>query len=341
MGNSAPSISTVVFDTSTGFFGIDSESSVGLSILKEELELEGFYVTDNVLMNIEADEVTKRLLQRADVLVLVNPNRDFSSGEMDLVKNFVNGGGKLLLICDTPESAENMNELSRTFSVEFMGNYFLGDDLVISSQNISPVHLTSAIPLDLKVETEVSLQSGEIDAKKWFSVWERPEEIIKRDNFTVFARVRYGKGSVAFLGDKDVLLNENIVKGDNLQFVQSIFDRLTYEMPEKTDNRIVYYPNQLSFVVEKGKISVASLRIENKGDVNQTLRFKVPSYLTETMNIDREVLDISPDETMMIRIEITGMGGNYSHVSDFIIVEREYDYYTREDYISVEILSKT
>lgn len=322
--------STIVFDNSVGFYGIDSEGSLGLSILKEELEFEGFDVTDNLHMKVESAKVTDALVGRANILVLVNPTRRFETEEIDLIKDFVENGGKLILVSDTPESARYMNGLSRKFGGEFL-EYFLGNNLTLSYGG-NKTRLISPIPLDLGVEPEISLQT-ELDAKVWFSVWERPGEIVKRDNFTVFGGVRYGEGSVAFLGDKDVLLNENIVKGDNLQFVQSIFNWLVYEKPRDT---VAYSPGQLEFVDEKGRISVSKLMIKNTGNVNQTLRFKVPSYLTEMISIDGEVLDISPDETMLVRIEMIGTG-NYSHVSDFIIVEREYDYYTREDYIPIKV----
>jgi hypothetical protein len=339
VSNAAGSPSIIVFDTSTGFFGIDSESSVGMSLLRDELMLEGFDATDNVLLNIEADEITSSLLSRSRVLVLVNPSREFDKREIDLIKDFVYNGGKLLLVSDTPESSEYMNDVSRIFGVEFLGHYFLGDNLPLEYRG-NMAYLISPIPLDVRVEPEVSLQSGQVDARAWFSVWERPGDIIKRDNFTVFAGVRYGKGSVAFLGDKDILLNGNIVKGGNLQFVKNIFNWFIYDVPEETDTEIAYFPAQLNFVVEEGKRSVATLIIENRGNVNQTLRFKVPPYLTEMISIDKGVLDIPPGETMMVWIEMIGIG-DYSYISDFIIVEREYDYYKREDYIPIEVLSQT
>ncbi len=45
----------------------------------------------------------------------------------------------------------------------------------------------------------------------------------------------------------------------------------------------------------------------------------MPPHLTETVNIDRAVMDISPDDTVMIRIEATGGNNNYSYVSDILI----------------------
>jgi hypothetical protein len=300
---------TIIFDNSVGFFGIDDDSSVGLSTLRWELESEGFEVTDNLEMEVKADTISERLLTRADFLIIVNPNRCLDWEETDLIRDFVEGGGKLLLISDTPESSEKMNAFSSRFGVEFL-DYYLGDEIKINS-NIGELFFISPVPLALEEEPEVSIQTDFTEAKAWHSVWERPGRKIEEGNFTVFAGIRYGNGSIAFLGDKDILLNEYIMQGDNLDFIMSIF---TWFEHEKPDDAIVYSLDKLDFYVTKGKTSILGLRIENRGDVNQSLKFVLPPYLDDIVSVDPEQIKIQPEGIEIVRAR-ANWGDDYSYIS--------------------------
>ena len=322
---------TIIFDNSVGFFGIDDDSSVGLSTLSWELESVGFEVSDNLEMQEKADTISEKLLNRSDVLIIVNPNRYLGWVETDLIRDFVEGGGKLLLISDTPESSEKMNAFSRRFGVEFL-DYYLGDEIEINS-SISELFFISPVPLALEKEPEVSLQTDFTEAKEWHSVWELPEGEIEGGNFTVFAGIRYGTGSIAFLGDKDILLNENIMKCDNLDFIMSIF---TWFEHEKPDDAIVYSSDVLDFYVTKGKAITVGLRIENRGDVNQSLKFVLPPYLEDSVSVDSERIKIQPEEIAIVRTK-ANWSDDYSYIGDFIVVERDFDYYKTKDYIKLEV----
>lgn len=325
---------TVIFDSSTGFFGTEDESSVGLGTLRDELEFGGYGVRDNMEMRVRADIITKGLIERAHILILINPNRRFEREEIALIKDFVAEGGKLLLITDTPESLINMNKLSKRFGAEFL-DYYLGDEIKIES-SIGEIYLSSPIPLSLEEKPEVLLQTDFIEARKWQTLWERPEKEVKKANFTVFAGIRYGKGSVAFLGDKDILLNKNIEKGNNLDFALSIFDWFEHEKP---DNTIVYSTDKLEFFVKKGKTSTAILAIKNKGDIKQTLKFEVPFYLKGIVSVEANGNDIKikPGETKVIKVKVNWTGDS-SSITGFIVVEREIGFYRPADYIELEII---
>jgi hypothetical protein len=322
---------TIIFDNSVGFFGIEDDSSVGLSTLRWELEFEGFEVTDTLEMQEKADTITSRLLNRTDVLIIMNPTRYLDWEETDLIRDFVEAGGKLLLISDTPESSAKMNAFSRRFGVKFL-DYYLGDEIEIDS-NISELLFISPVPLALEEEPEVSLQTNFTEAKEWHSVWELPGGEIEGGNFTVFAGIRYGNGSIAFLGDKDILLNEYIMKGDNLDFIMSIF---TWFEHEKPDDAIVYSSDKLDFYVTKGKASILGLRMENRGDVNQSLKFVLPPYLDDIVSVDPERIKIHPEEIVIVRIR-ANWSDDYSYIGDFIVVERDFDYYKTNDYIKLEV----
>jgi len=345
---------TVVFDNSCGFFGLEEESSVGLSTLKEELEFKDYKITDNVRMKLNADSATGSLLRKANILVLINPVRSFSYEERKMIRDWVEKGGKLLLISDNPDSAPNINSLARGFGAEFIGTYYLGERLTVtfseeisgSQQNTVPygnkvklpkssysnqMILFSSIPLELQQESEISLVSPKIEAKDWAAQWERPKETIAKDNFTIFAGLSYHEGKVAFLGDEDILLNKNIRKAGNLQFVLSIFDWLTWE--EKmvmVKDQIAYTPEKLTFRL--GKRHLIEMIVVNKGEVNQTLHFVTPPYLD--LKVSPTTLYLPVDSKGLVRLTIT----NTEYLmSAFLIVEREYNSHRRRDYIPIEV----
>ena len=320
---------TVIFDTSTSFFGIEDESSLGLSTLADELEFAGYNVKDNIEIRVSADTITKALINRAHILILINSDRRFEREEIVLIKDFVVKGGKLLLIADTPESLTNINRISRRFGAEFLG-YYLGDEVKIES-GMGEIYLISPIPISLEEEPDILLVTDFIEAKEWPSVWERPGEKVKKANFTVFAGIRYGKGSVAFLGDKDIFLNKNIKKGNNLDFALSIFDWF-----EHKGSVITYYPNHLKLIVTAGKKQYFALIIQNKGDVNELLNFKVAPYLKDIVSIEPNNIEIQPKEKMMVRVKVRWTKA-LNHITDFIIVERGLHQPRHKDYIKLEI----
>lgn len=331
---------TIIFDTSTGFFGIGDESPVGLSCLRDELEYEGYNLSEspvglNRLKELKkVNTVTQDLINKIPTLVLINPNRGFEREKISLIKDFVVEGGKLLLISDIPESLINMNKLSKRFGAEFL-SYYLGDEIKIEASS-GEVYFISPIPLTLEEEPEVLLKTDFIEAKEWKTLWERPEKEVRKANFTVFAGIRYGKGSVALLGDKDILLNKNIKKGNNLDFALSIFDWFEHKKPDDT---IAYSTDKLNFFVKKGKTSTAILAIKNKGDVEQTLKFEVPFYLKGivSVGVNGDGIKIKPGETKVMAVKVN-WAEDSSSVTGFIVVEREFGFYRTADYIKLEMV---
>ena len=320
---------TIVFDTSTRFFGIEDESPLGLSTLADELQFTGYNVVDNIKLRINADIITKVLLKRTRILVLINPTRWFEREEIELIKNFVVKGGKLLLVADTPESLININRISKMFGAEFLG-YYLGDKVKIES-NIGKICLISPIPISLEEEPDILLETDFIEAKEWFSVWEKPGKKIKKGNFTVFAGIRYGKGSVAFLGDKDIFLNKNIKKEKNLDFVLSIFDWFEHKGPV-----IIYKPASIKLIVSSKKESYFTLIVQNRGDVNEGLIFTIPPYLKNLISIEPNNIKIRPKEKKVVRIKVRWTK-TINHITDFITVERWPYRLRHKDYIKLEV----
>ena len=315
----------VVFDTSVGFFGLNNDSSVGFSILKEEMEKKGFNVDNNIKLGENAGRIEKTLLKKSNIFVIVNPNRNLSLDELTLLRDFVMNGKKLILICDKPESLKYINIVSEWFGAKFLP-YYLGRELQVKN-----VKFISPMPLCLEMKPEISLKVN-CTAKEWKSTWELPEKNICEDEFTIFAGMSYGKGKIAFLGDKDFLMNENITK--NMEFVDNILDWLQQGKP---NDKIIFSPETLEFLNGKNGSGICTIRIENIGEVTQHLIFKIPEYLKDIIILDTYDLYIQKGEIRFIKVISVG-SSEYSYLQDFIIIEREFGLYKYEDYIQIKVI---
>ena len=56
--SSGSNTNTIVFDNSIGFFGLNNEEPTGFSELRNELELEGFSVSDSLELKANYEEIT-------------------------------------------------------------------------------------------------------------------------------------------------------------------------------------------------------------------------------------------------------------------------------------------
>lgn len=90
-----------------------------LNVLLARLSARGYdheYLTD-------ADELADRL-KYANALLVVAPDSSFNAEEVDLIRNFLTKGGRLLLISDpTRNEAEHINSLAAHFGVLFESDY--------------------------------------------------------------------------------------------------------------------------------------------------------------------------------------------------------------------------
>jgi len=315
---------TIILDNSGGFFGIDSDAGVGMSEFAQLLEYDGYTVVETIQTNDDSSYIAESLLKKANILVLMNPTRSFGWEESKLIEEYVSNGGRLLLICDTPESAEYMNPLSGRFGVTYLP-YYLGSVGVNSS--FGEIRFVSAMPLVLDVEPDISIECN-CSAGEWENRWNIPKRNFE-DNFTLLAGIAHGDGFVVVLGDKDILLNENLEQNDD--FVSFIFSWLSHEV---VSNKLIYMPNKLEMLTTDGKIAVTFILIENHGDINQTMEFNVPQHLQNIVEFDPDNLTIMPDERAKVKVT-ANWNGNYSSISDILIVERMYGFVRTQDYINL------
>ena len=92
------------------------------ALLGEEVEEEELPGEEAEEEELPDEEVEEEELPGADVFIVVCPQVDFSKEERQTVSEFVNNGGKLLLIGD-PTRASQMNSLSLKFGLIFEPDY--------------------------------------------------------------------------------------------------------------------------------------------------------------------------------------------------------------------------
>jgi hypothetical protein len=102
------------------FFSLGDDLETAL--LGEEVEEEELPGEEAEEEELPDEEVEEEELPGADAFIVVCPQVDFSKEERQTVSEFVNNGGKLLLIGD-PTRASQMNSLSLKFGLIFEPDY--------------------------------------------------------------------------------------------------------------------------------------------------------------------------------------------------------------------------
>ncbi|MBO8180432.1 MAG: hypothetical protein H0Z19_08140 [Archaeoglobus sp.] len=323
------SAQTVLFDSTSGFFGLESDARSGFMYLKFELEKSGFSVTDTISLRGNSVQIDGSDLKRAKVFVIVNPIREFSFSEIDALTDFVNNGGKVLIICDDPRYIGNANRIAGVFGGKFTSLYIERAEIPQYG-----AELKSSVPL------QVEDASFTVNVTTWASEWLDLFKIGKEkhyENYTVFATKKVGKGVVAFLGDRDFMTNGNIYAANNTEFA-----RLVFEMPVVSESeeakeseevmKIDMTPNEINVSVSE-KPSIASVIVRNVGS-NQSLRVEVPSYLEGLIVPFENPVNISSGECKILRFLIRP-SSDYGEVRDYIILRNTVD---EEKYIPLRVV---
>ena len=179
----------VVFDSSTGFFGLGDYGRCGFSEIRDELLYQGYDAQESISLGLDCENITTNETESGDLLCIVNPNRMPSQEEKKLIGDYVSKGKWLLLVCDEKGALDNANSLASMFGMRFVDDGFSGDAVI-------DVNGTEVIFTDpLKIVEDL----GNID-----------ESRISKEERTVFLGMAYGLGKVGLLADQSVLLNDYI-----------------------------------------------------------------------------------------------------------------------------------
>ncbi|MFX0011528.1 MAG: hypothetical protein ACFE9R_14540 [Candidatus Hermodarchaeota archaeon] len=198
----------------------------------------------------EDKDVTKKILEDVDVLILGNPIDDyFSNIEIKDIVNFVRSGGNLMLVSEYGADflqKTNLNDLASNFGIFFEKNLIkeqnshnLNCSSILHIQQFPTHDIVSGLreviiggtcSLFLKKGAKALLQTNKINI--WSEVYNNnSEEWIKNkeDQHTLAAYTNFGQGKVVAIGDIDIFCSDDnigINSLDNHKFLRNAINWL-------------------------------------------------------------------------------------------------------------------
>jgi ABC-type uncharacterized transport system involved in gliding motility auxiliary subunit len=109
---------TVYFTVGHGEASYEKFDKDGTTQLKDAVEKQMYKVDQLALFR------TGKVPADASVVVVLGPTKPFSPKELDALKGYIRGGGRAI-VCATPQSEDNLNNLTKEFGIE------IRNDLVI------------------------------------------------------------------------------------------------------------------------------------------------------------------------------------------------------------------
>lgn len=262
---------TILFDLNhSEMLTLDDEFSDFLKLL-QNLNLK--------IKKNENKDLTKKVLEDVDVLVLGNPIDDyFSNIEIKDIVNYVRVGGNLMLVSEYGADflqKTNLNELATNFGFYFEKNLikeqnshnqncssiihiqkFPSNDIV---NGLREVIIGGACSLFLKKGAKPLLQTSVNNI--WSEVYNNTSEEWTKDKeqqHTLAAYSNFGQGKVIALGDIDIFCSDDnigINSLDNQKFLQNVINWLIEPVKR---------PDVMSFILDQlGELQNGVKEIQN------------------------------------------------------------------------------
>jgi len=218
-------------------------------------------VLHNLNFKIEKNEtkdLTKKVFENIEVLVLGNPIDDyFSNIEIKEITNFVRLGGSLLLVSEYGADylqKTNLNDIAKNFGFLFEKNLIKEENP--KNHNCSSILHIHEFPeagflnglrevviggtcsLYLKKGANVLLETNKLN--NWSEIYNNSLEEWEKDKeqaHIIAAYAKFGQGKVIALGDIDIFCSDDnigINSLDNQKFLQNVFSWLI-EPVKKSD----------------------------------------------------------------------------------------------------------
>ena len=227
----------------------------------------------------ENKDLTKKVLEHIDVLVLGNPIDDyFSNIEIKDIVNYVRVGGNLLLVSEYGADflqKTNLNEIATNFGFFFEKNLikeqnshnqncssiihiqkFPSNDIV---NGLREVIIGGACSLFLKKGAKPLLQTSVNNI--WSEIYNNTSEEWTKDKeqqHTIAAYSNFGQGKVIALGDIDIFCSDDnigINSLDNQKFLQNVINWLIEPVKR---------PDVMSFILDQlGELQNGVKEIQN------------------------------------------------------------------------------
>jgi len=262
---------TILFDLNhSEMLTLDDEFSDFLKLL-QNLNLK--------IKKNENKDLTKKILEHVDVLILGNPIDDyFSNIEIKDIVSYVRVGGNLMLVSEYGADflqKTNLNELATNFGFFFEKNLikeqnshnqncssilhiqkFPNNDIV---NGLREVIIGGACSLFLKKGAKPLLQTSENNI--WSEIYNNTSEEWTKDKeqqHTLAAYSNFGQGKVIALGDIDIFCNDDnigINSLDNQKFMQNVINWLIEPVKR---------PDVMSFILDQmGELQNGVKEIQN------------------------------------------------------------------------------
>jgi hypothetical protein len=262
---------TILFDLNhSEMLTLDDEFSDFLKLL-QNLNLK--------IKKNENKDLTKKVLEDVDVLVLGNPIDDyFSNIEIKDIVNYVRVGGNLMLVSEYGADflqKTNLNELATNFGFYFEKNLikeqnshnqncssiihiqkFPSNDIV---NGLREVIIGGACSLFLKKGAKPLLQTSINNI--WSEIYNNTSEEWTKDKeqqHTIAAYSNFGQGKVIALGDIDIFCSDDnigINSLDNQKFLQNVINWLIEPVKR---------PDVMSFILDQlGELQNGVKEIQN------------------------------------------------------------------------------
>lgn len=174
-------------------------------------------------------------LRRADALVVVNPRRGYGSAEIDGVRRFVRGGGRLLLLGDPPPTRPaggslvdyRYDDVASSVGVAFDAGYLYSMD--DNANNFKSVYASPSgdDPLTDGIDRVVLRDASPVataDGAAVLAVGESTRRSTTRQAGACPVAVR--RGNVVAIGDSDFVAAENAYDADNEVLIGNVADFL-------------------------------------------------------------------------------------------------------------------
>ncbi len=219
-----PDPTTLVFVEGHGERAIGGESDAELSQLTTELEQSGYRLLEQNLLEHPT------LPENTDVVILASPKVELLSGEWQILKNYLDGGGNLIWLTDP--AAAKLPELRRYLAIELTENAvesehnsLYGFDhpgfMVInrygnhpSTQGLAGFSLF-VNSLAIKASANNTWQAAPL----WQTAEQEPQILALSLTRTVTDRLQ----KIVVVGDGDFLANGYLKRLDNLRLTRRLF----------------------------------------------------------------------------------------------------------------------
>ena len=195
---------------------------------------------------IEVSLLQQQSLEGIEALLIAGPRTPFLKAELDLLEQFLDGGGKLIVALD-PDKKTNLGELLNKYSLAITGNYILkikgnqGDTFLATSQFNSQNSIVKSLTggtLLFELATSLTETPGEkswsVDHLVYSGEQSFAVEKIQNMNFEpefkshVVATTSSGSagGQIVLVGDSDWLTDSYLPVFYNKNFLISVLSNL-------------------------------------------------------------------------------------------------------------------